>query len=60
MRGVSKRIVNVAAVGALALSLLTQPVLAAAKIPPKDGYFETLIKKIVRVLDLGQIGFPPG
>ena len=60
MRGVSKRIVNMAAVAALLSALIVQPVLAAPKTPPPKGYFESLVQKIIRALDLGQIGFPPG
>jgi hypothetical protein len=59
MKRRTKRGINGAAAAALLSALLVQPVLAAAKTPPKEGYFENLIRKIVRVLDLTQIGFPP-
>jgi len=60
MRGVSKRIINVAAVSAVVATIVVQPALAAAKAPTRGSDFGSLIRKIIRVLDTIQIGLPPG
>jgi hypothetical protein len=60
MTGVSKRIAKMAVVAVFA-GTLTQPVLAAAKTPERDGGFGSIIRKIIlRALDTIDIGFPPG
>jgi hypothetical protein len=60
MRGVSKRIVNLAAVTAVIAATVVQPALAAAKTPDRTSSFGSLIRTIIRVLDTIDIRFPPG
>ncbi|HEV7570358.1 MAG TPA: hypothetical protein VGQ21_02570 [Thermoanaerobaculia bacterium] len=60
MRGVSKRIINIAAIAAVVATLLVQPAFAAAKTTKKSSFFESLVRKIVRVLDTIDIRLPPG
>lgn len=60
MRGVSKRIVNVAMAAAVAAAIVVQPALAAAKTPDSGSNFRSLIRTIIRVLDTIDIRLPPG
>jgi hypothetical protein len=60
MRGVSKRIANLAAVTAVVAALVVQPAFAAAKTPDRPTAFGSLIRTIIRVLDTIDIRFPPG
>lgn len=60
MGRVSKRITNFAAIAAVILAIVVQPVFAAAKKPEKCSCFDSLVRKIIRVLDTIQIGLPPG
>jgi hypothetical protein len=60
MRGISKRIINVAAVAAVAATIVVNPVLAAVKNPDRTSKIESFIRKIIRALDTIEIRFPPG
>jgi len=60
MRGVSKRIVNLAAVTAVVASIVVQPALAASKTPDRTSNFGSLIRTIIRALDEIHISLPPG
>jgi hypothetical protein len=60
MKLVSKRIVNIAAIAAVVATLLVQPAFASAKTPDKGNYFESLVRKIIRVLDTIDVRLPPG
>jgi hypothetical protein len=60
MRGVSKRIIKVAAVASMVAAIVVQPALAAAKAPTRASDFGSLIRTIIRVLDAIDIGLPPG
>lgn len=60
MRGVSKRIIHVVATAAVVAAIFVQPVFAAAKTRESGSYFESLVRKIIRVLDTIDVRFPPG
>lgn len=60
MKRVSKRIVRFAAVTAVVVSIVVQPVLAAAKTPESASSLGSLIRKIIRILDTIDIRLPPG
>jgi len=62
MRGVSKGIVNWAAVAAIVIAIGVQPALAAAavKTPDRTSNFRSLIRTIIRALDEIHISLPPG
>jgi hypothetical protein len=60
MRGVSKSIRSIAALTAITSTLIVLPAFANPRTPDRGSYFESLIRKVVRVLDTIQIGFPPG
>lgn len=60
MRGVSKRIANLAAVTAVTAALLVQPAFAAATTPDRGSSFKSLIRAIIRALDEIHISLPPG
>jgi hypothetical protein len=60
MRGVSKRIANVATIAVVVATIVVQPALAAAKTPERGIDFGSLIRKIIRALDEIHISYPPG
>jgi hypothetical protein len=60
MRSVSKLVMDFAAAAAVIVTIAVQPVFAAGKTPEKRTYFESLVRRIVRVLDTIDIRFPPG
>jgi hypothetical protein len=60
MGSVSKRIINIVAIAAVVGVLAAQPAVAAAKTPDKGSYFESVVRKIIRLLDTIDIRFPPG
>lgn len=60
MRGVSKRIANLAAIGAVVATIVVQPALAATKTTEKDFSFRSFIRTIIRALDTIEIRLPPG
>jgi hypothetical protein len=60
MRGASKRIINVAVLATVVATLVVQPIFAAAKTPERGGYFDSLVRKVLRILDTIDIRFPPG
>jgi hypothetical protein len=60
MKSVSKRVINVAGVATVVALLVVQPVFAAARTSGSGGYFDSLARKIIRLLDTIDIRFPPG
>lgn len=59
MKAASKRIIKVISLATVVAALVVQPVFAAAKTPERGGYFDSLVRKIIRVLDTIDIRFPP-
>lgn len=60
MKAVSKRITHIAMIAAVVGTLVVHPAFAAAKNADKGSYFESLLRKIVRALDMIDVRLPPG
>jgi hypothetical protein len=60
MKGVSKRIVKMAAVTVVVAAIAVQPALAAPKSSDRTTTFGSVIRAIIRVLDTIEIRLPPG
>ena len=61
MRGASKRIMNLAAIAAVAGTLVVQPAVAAAKTSKSSGGdFGAVIRRIIRAFEEIHISYPPG
>jgi hypothetical protein len=60
MKAVSGWFINIAAVAVVVTTLVAAPAFAATKTPDKGGFFESLVRKIVRSLDEIDVRLPPG
>jgi hypothetical protein len=60
MRGVSKRIITLAATAAIIGTLVVQPAVAAPNTSKRGSDFGAVLRKIIRALEDIRIIYPPG
>jgi hypothetical protein len=60
MKRMSRRITHIAMIAAVVATLVVNPAFAAAKNAEKRSFFESIVRKIVHMLDEIHISLPPG